>query len=277
MKINEKTSIAAILSHRPEALNTIVKLAPGFNKLKNPIIRKLMAGRTSIGMAADIGNVNCEEFFRKLEPLGFTFDMKEQVAKIESSSNNMSISKIDSSKLRQLDVRPILDAGNDPLKIIMNTIRELPEGYSLQIINTFVPHPLIKVLAAKGFSAIIDDSDPDAIVCTFHPDTQIGQNSPIHTVNRTNSSDFQKAYSFFEGKSRQINVRHLEIPLPMTTIIESLLKLEDGKALHVLHKKYPVYLIPEIEDMGFRHVFVMRNENETELLIYRKDDFDHAL
>ena len=49
-----KQKIAALLKQHPDALETIVTLSPDFKKLK-PILRKLMAGRTSIAMASKIG------------------------------------------------------------------------------------------------------------------------------------------------------------------------------------------------------------------------------
>src|SRR5690606_27196399 len=55
MLINPQTKIATLLKHHPDALETIVMLSPDFKKLRNPILRKLMAGRTSIAMASKIG------------------------------------------------------------------------------------------------------------------------------------------------------------------------------------------------------------------------------
>jgi hypothetical protein len=52
MLINSQTKIAALLKHNPDALEAIVPLSPDFKKLRNPVLRKLMAGRTSIAMAS---------------------------------------------------------------------------------------------------------------------------------------------------------------------------------------------------------------------------------
>ncbi|HJV20020.1 MAG TPA: DUF1858 domain-containing protein [Sediminibacterium sp.] len=51
MKINVNTKIAILLKQHPEALEAIVRVSPKFNKLRNPILRKVIAGRTSISMA----------------------------------------------------------------------------------------------------------------------------------------------------------------------------------------------------------------------------------
>src|SRR5690606_31254055 len=74
MLINERTKIAALLKHHPDALEAIVRLSPDFKKLRNPILRRLMAGRTSIAMASKIGGCKPEDFFQVLAPLGFEMD-----------------------------------------------------------------------------------------------------------------------------------------------------------------------------------------------------------
>lgn len=55
MVINERTKIGTILKHHPDALETIVALSPDFKKLRNPILRKLAAGRATIAMASKWG------------------------------------------------------------------------------------------------------------------------------------------------------------------------------------------------------------------------------
>jgi hypothetical protein len=71
MIINADTKIAKILKQNPAALEAIISITPKFEKLRNPLLRKLMAGRTSIGMASKISGCKLDEFFKKLAPLVF--------------------------------------------------------------------------------------------------------------------------------------------------------------------------------------------------------------
>ena len=87
MIINERTKIAQLLKHHPDALETIVSIAPDFKKLRNPILRKLMAGRTTIAMASKIGGCKPEDFFKALAPLGFEADSKKTVSSLCYSKN----------------------------------------------------------------------------------------------------------------------------------------------------------------------------------------------
>lgn len=72
--INANTKIAAILKQHPDALEAIISISPKFNKLRNPLLRKLMASRASISMASKIGGCSVNDFFEKLQPLGFVID-----------------------------------------------------------------------------------------------------------------------------------------------------------------------------------------------------------
>ncbi len=74
LSINAQTKIATLLKHHPDALEAIVSIAPDFKKLRNPILRKIMAGRTSISMASKIGKCTPDDFFKVLEPLGFVVE-----------------------------------------------------------------------------------------------------------------------------------------------------------------------------------------------------------
>ncbi len=53
---------------------------------------------------------------------------------------------------RELDVRPILAAGEEPLETILGAAKEIPIGGSLTVIAPFEPQPLYRVLGALGFS-----------------------------------------------------------------------------------------------------------------------------
>ena len=122
MLINEQTKIAALLKHHPGALETIVVLSPDFKKLRNPILRKLMAGRTSIAMASKIGGCQPEDFFKALAPLGFETDNTRAFPQENGVRKNAPrpeyLQSIPPERLVNFDVRAMLADGNDPLKQI---------------------------------------------------------------------------------------------------------------------------------------------------------------
>ena len=81
--INANTKIATILKQHPGALDAIVSISPKFEKLRNPVLQKLMAGRASVYMASKIAGCSVTQFFEKLAPLGFNTDTVTTVNKEE--------------------------------------------------------------------------------------------------------------------------------------------------------------------------------------------------
>jgi hypothetical protein len=138
MIINADTKIAKILKQNPAALEAIISITPKFEKLRNPLLRKLMAGRTSIGMASKISGCKLDEFFKKLAPLGFEIDKAHQtVENKEKRPLPAFFNTLKPDQIIEFDVRPIIDADEDPLPLIVQRVKEVQQGQALKIINSF--------------------------------------------------------------------------------------------------------------------------------------------
>lgn len=174
MEITPNTKISAILKDKPEALEAIVSLSPKFEKLRNPVMRKLMAGRASIAMASKAGGISIEDFYNKLRPLGF-----------------------------------------------------------------------IPCLA----------------------DTRAG--SEAVAAIKKEAKDWDELLASFTGKLISIDVRELEMPGPMMTILESLNTLPPGYALFVYHKRIPLFLLPELAERKLDYRVKEIAEGEVHLLIFK--------
>src|ERR1035437_10275646 len=193
MLINTQTKIAALIKHHPDALEAIVTLSPDFKKLRNPILRKLMAGRTSIAMAAKIGGCTPEDFFKKLQSLGFEADHTDSIADVDVAGKNpmpQYLKVIETAQLLTLDVLAMLAEGNDPLKPIQQKIKELQQGQVLQIINAFEPTPLIKLLEKQGFQAYVDAVETDLVETYFYKGTDA--ESPEGEANAKSPGDWEQ-------------------------------------------------------------------------------------
>jgi len=267
MLINKNTKIGKILKANPEALEHIIAINPIFEKLRNPILRKLMANRTSIAMAAKVGNIVPEDFFNALKPLGFEF--KNTVGKSDyTQPKNDTPFDLKDQHVISMDVRPILAKGKDPLHDILTKVKELKTGEILKIINTFEPTPLIKMLEKQGFQSYVKQFTSSYIETYFRKTTH--ENMEENNVPETNKEGWGEVFTTYKTKLEKVDVRNLEMPLPMTTILESLDALPEDKALFVVHKKVPVYLLPELSDRNFDFRMKEITENEYHILIYRK-------
>ena len=153
MTINADTKISALLKYNQDALETIVGISPKFVKLRNPILRKLMAGRTNIATACRIGGCSMNDFFSRLEPLGFTIDKGGVEPKPQTTPVPEFIINSNKENLVELDVRPIIESGKDPLTIILSKVKQLQQDQVLLIINSFEPTPLMQLLGKQGFES----------------------------------------------------------------------------------------------------------------------------
>ena len=273
MLINAQTKIATLLKHHPDALETIVKLSPDFKKLRNPIVRKLMAGRTSIAMASKIGGCQPEDFFKALIPLGFEIDahsQPEEKPKINQPTPEY-LKQVASNKIINFDVRAMLAAGDDPLKEIQQKIKQLQTDEVLLIVNTFEPVPLIKLLEKQGFETYVKQVDEQTIETYFYTSkNKQAQSIEIEKTTNNDAADWHQLLSKFENKLVEIDVRHLEMPMPMMSILEALESLPSDKALYVHHKRIPVFLLTELKDRNFEFRIKEIDATEVFLLIFKQ-------
>lgn len=269
MHINEKTKIAALLKHHPDALETIVGLSPDFEKLRNPILRKLMAGRASIAMAAKIGGCRPEDFFEKLKPLGFIGDSSVKEICHHRKPLPPFLQAIESNRLVVLDVRPVLAGGKDPLNLILQTVKALKPGQVLKIINTFEPTPLMGVLKKQGFLSYADHLEEKLVETWFYKQEAVHEPKPETASEAVTSGDWEQIIKYYEGHLQTVDVRAMEMPLPMTTILEALEQLPEGQALYVYHKRIPVFLLEELKNRVFDYRIREQGEGEVHLLIFK--------
>lgn len=277
MLINEQTKIAALLKHHPDALETIVKLSPDFKKLRNPLLRKLMAGRTSIAMASKIGGCKTEDFFKALAPLGFESDNTKVLPEENSVSNKAPkpeyLQHLRPDQLVSFDVRAMLAEGNDPLKQIQQKVKSLQPGQVLVIVNNFEPVPLIKLLERQGFQTYVNLIDADTIETYFYKTVQSNASKEEVAVGEEvpASEDWEAMMTRYENNLVEIDVRHLEMPMPMMTILENLEVLPKGKALYVQHKRIPVFLLTELKERSFDYRIKEIRDGEVYLLIFKNE------
>ena len=268
MEINAQTKIAALIKQHPDALESIITLSPDFKKLRNPILRKLMASRTSIAMASKIGGCKPEDFFEVLSPLGFVSDHSVPVEVLSKQKTLKEFVKdIERAHIVPVDVREMLAEGNDPLKLIQQHIKQLKAGQVLKIINTFEPSPLIILLEKQGFEAYVDKIE-DKHIETYFYRSKSPENKQ-HELAEELNEDWDFLLDRYKNQLIDIDVRHLEMPGPMMAILEESEKLKPLTALYVHHKRIPVFLLSELKDRGFEYRIKEMSDTEVFLLIFK--------
>jgi uncharacterized protein (DUF2249 family) len=266
MTINSNTKIGAILKEAPGALDAIIEINAKFEKLRNPILRRLMAGRTTLASASKFGNCELEDFYKKLEPFGFEIDRSIAHTKEEKQVPEF-MSCLVSRQLTELDVRPVLASGEDPLNIIMSKIKTIEPGGILKIINSFEPTPLILLLEKKGFETYVEHISSDHVNTYFYKRSKSQASLTPKTQNAIH--DWDDMVKRYESRISRIDVRELEMPQPMMKILEALDHMANDTALMVYHKRIPVFLLPELEQRGYEYRIKEISDNEVHLVIFR--------
>lgn len=276
MDISENTRISDLLKENKDSIDAIASLAKPLEKLKNPILRKLMASRVTIAEAAKMGGCSLLDFERVLMPLGFKFikDVKKEDSVEEGSPDWLK--DLSTEHIEIFDVREILLGGQDPLKQIMQRFKSVPIGNALCIVNSFVPVPLVRLLEKDGVKSFTETINTHEFHTYFYKIPAVkeikGAGSKTNdNIRMLDQASFQQEYNkFSEANIREIDVRALEMPGPMQTILQIIPELGTNEALYVNHKRVPLYLLEEIAGENYYVNILTLSEIDVKLLIYKK-------
>lgn len=272
MKINKNTKISELIKENEAAIETIVSINAHFKKLRNPLLRKILASRVTIEDAARIGKCEVAEFFNKLEEIGFeiensTSEPPKKETTMKKNENKEILAVLESGKVTSMDVRPALAQGNDPFKEIMGALKTLQDGYVLEIINSFEPTPLIKIINSKGYVSMVKNEDE--VIYTYFLKSDEADKPTIsnNLVFKVTLEALEIEKTKCEKEVHEVDVRDLEMPLPMVTILNKLEELKQGDVLYVHHKKIPQYLLPELAQRNFKTYIAEIDDENVKLLI----------
>lgn len=140
----------------------------------------------------------------------------------------------------ELDVRPVLAAGEEPFAMIMQAVERLDAGQGLRLIAPFQPVPLFQVMAQRGFShaaSPIGGGDWEVLF------------TPADGVAVAVSPNAASPETWPEP-STHIDCSDLEPPEPMTRVLSGLEAMAPGDVLFALLPREPVLLFPQLEARG---------------------------
>jgi hypothetical protein len=81
--------------------------------------------------------------------------------------------------------------------------------------------------------------------------------------------DFDTKMVDFGSNLVEIDVRQLEMPEPMVTILNALTTLPENHALFVHHKKVPQFLLPELKTRNMTWLTKDMEEGYVQMLIWK--------
>ncbi|MCE9540594.1 MAG: sulfurtransferase TusA family protein, partial [Bacteroidetes bacterium] len=125
-------------------------------------------------------------------------------------------------------------------------------------------------LKRKGFEYHTEALQKDLFHTYFKNTANKKIDSPDNIpLKSADNKEFDKMLNTFIGKMKTIDVRHLEMPLPLVTILNELDNLPEGHSLFVQHKKIPQFLLPELKEKKFYWLIREDGPGDVKLLIFR--------
>ncbi len=266
-RIGADWKISDVLARYPRLVDTLVELSPAFKHLQNPLARTLRTRLVSVGQAARVAGMQPDELVRHLNAAAGVQGFDAPDARVADNEPRHTAAS-EASIIEELDVRPLLERGEEPFKAIMAAAAGVPERGGLRLRVSFEPVPLYAVLARRGFSHTARELGRDDWEVVFA--RGLPADPPPPRCARAVCQEPQPAETPAETDAIvRLDVSDLVPPEPMVRILEAAAKLGPGQRLVVDHHRRPVYLYPQLEAQGFMHETTEFGPGRVQIEIWR--------
>jgi uncharacterized protein (DUF2249 family) len=242
------TTVARVLEAHPQLVEFLATYHPHFAKLRNGLVRRLMAPRVTVAEAARMAGIDPGELVRALrraagEPEPAAGAPAAAVAPARAAGATPRperLAAVPEDRHVRLDVREDIRRGDEPFARIMSAVKGLADDQALEVRAPFEPIPLYGLLARRGFAHWAQRRADDDWSAWFYRDaTAAGGPAPTAAAPAV--------------RTVTLDVRGLEPPLPMVQVLERLDVLGEGEQLEVIHSRRPLFLYPQLDERGFVH------------------------
>ena len=257
MVVQASDRVAALIDRDERLLEALVEASPEFERLRNPLTRRVMGRLVTVEQAARIARIDPEQLVTRLnqvlEPLPGT--TRQPLPEVEgglhapapggeSAAMPPALSALPAERITDLDVRDALRRGEEPFSQIMAAKAALPPDGVLRLRAIFEPAPLYAVLGKQGFAHWTEQlADDDWRVWFYRADS-------VEALPATAPAGEEQAQ---DDGVVVLDVRGLEPPEPMMRTLAALEELPPGKTLVQLNVRTPQFLLPKLAERGFTY------------------------
>ena len=161
------------------------------------------------------------------------------------SAMPVALTQLDAGMITDLDVRDDLRRGQEPFSRIMTAQGSVSPGGVLRLRAIFEPVPLYAALGRMGFTHWTRKLADDDWEVWFYRGTMTGQQPTAPAV--------QQPAPPTANATLVLDVRGLEPPEPMQRTLEMLEQLPPDGALMQINSRVPQFLLPLLEERGFKY------------------------
>lgn len=233
-------------------IDVFVSFSPHFERLRNPVMRRVVAGVVTVEQVATIAGAPVATVVDALNAaLGFVPDTPPQPTQEPMTANTISRAAThrhpSDRTVVEVDVREDLRAGREPFGRIMGAVRNVGDDV-LRIRATFEPVPLVSVLGQRGLECETEEHAPDDwSLWAWH-----GAPEPVASAPVTPAASASVGVSPGDGEL-WLDVRGLEPPEPMARTLVALESLPPGVTLVQVNVRIPQFLLPVLDERGFTY------------------------
>ncbi|HIJ62058.1 MAG TPA: DUF2249 domain-containing protein [Rhodospirillaceae bacterium] len=151
-----------------------------------------------------------------------------------------------------IDVRPLLAQGTDPLQTVLERTASLAAGGVLVLDAPFDPLPLRRLLAGKGFSSEarrLGDGHWQ-VTCRRDGKGQLAGDPPPAGEACPGPGDLDGPVER-RADGLHIDLRGMAPPKPLVAVLRLLSSLEGDAGVVARFDRDPVYLYPELAEIGW--------------------------
>ncbi|TCO09704.1 DUF1858 domain-containing protein [Natronoflexus pectinivorans] len=151
--ITPKTKVGELLDIYPQLEDILIGMAPAFEKLKNPILRRTVAKVATLHQVAGIGNLDVDVVVNNLrKAVGQSTDSFSN-GDSEYIQNKLPDWVSEGQIVQRFDATIMINAGENPMQAILKYTNELNAGEIFELTTPFIPAPILDILKEKGFTA----------------------------------------------------------------------------------------------------------------------------
>ena len=273
MRITADTRVSDLLDAHPEAVEALAELNPHFAKLRNRVLRKIMAPRVTVAQAARMAQVDLGTMLTVLAratgqppPPASCGGGPSAPATPPAQARPPFLDQFHGDRLVTLDVCEDVRRGQEPFAKIMGAVKGLKPGQALLLRNVFEPVPLYQVLAKKGLDHWTACCGAEDWRVYFYP----GPTQAAADISAATPGEGALPEAAPEAPAEVlVDARGLEPPQPMQRILEALARLPQGAALRARTDRRPMLLYPKLEERGYRYETGEAEDDGYETRIWR--------
>lgn len=261
--------ISEVLQKHPDLLDYLADLTPAFRKLRNPLLRKVQTRLVTVEQAAGIAGIDARVLTRRLnQEAGITAPDAPASFSAPAAAPVSAPAWFRATPVSQeLDVRPMLERGEEPFKLINIAARAVPVCEVLRLMVGFEPLPLYDALGKQGFTHWAEQDGEGVWQVEFLRERPASKPAaPPKAAPATVDWDAPSASEV------TIDVSELVPPEPMVKILQALEAMPAGGRLLVHHVRRPIHLYDRLDEMGYAHDTREVAPDHVEVLIEKPDE-----